>query len=887
MTVAAQQYTSALLAVQSITTDDDRLLSATLLSNRAMCKLKLSEKPSQNPGELLNDCLDDCTTALDEHLDKLNASSDSTNSLRGKILYRRARANVSLAINGDLDVDREEKHLGDATRDLRQLLTFDPKNKDAAKLLNVVRSTHSKMGGGLGRNKISRSLDFLSAVVDGKSPPGEINGEQVDSLKCLRILQGSLAEDVSSSAEDIGRRGGVPLLVGVVQRGIPDEPDEVTCRIAALHILSACCSHDPFILKYAGRESLPPNILARVVEEEASQSTNAQGGSADVAVAAMALLVRLIVHWDHRQVVRTFSPKIYEDGTIDRTAKSEEQPVEVDISTISRVAISAFSWSTQSTSDCKSDGRAPRAALDLISAWTASDLDALDAASDACYAPSDPSKKGSTKRATTHRINQDDIRSMKPRQVAAHKKREADFHRANAQRSMQHISAFCSEDTGGLDAMLSCAVSTEDHRLRREIGLQIGRMMSLFEEDDDVKKLVVPALGCINWKVGKDGDNEKEGVSSLTIEELDEEKDEEIHDTNDMKTQMKRGQLTASLLAGKPEVGTWSLKHGWSNGGGVAELKELIASDFPIAMSIASEIVSSASSVESSRPLLATLVSEGTLDDLLIHPDADVRSGAASCAAKIGLASKALSADDNQVMGLLDVAIELLELEDDASIAPRANESSSKAESTSMDRGIEVMAYLASKTNVKEKIANGYRPKGSPSERKTALARLVDIACEPNSGDTQMAFGIAGIFNLLAVSIETLRKEAFIGKEITKEQYDQLQSLGKTEEEKEADAAKDENEGDTPKAVTDRIQKLANANVPRAIVKLLDGATSNATQDKLLEAMGRMATEPSVRGLMIQQGCLTTCLQLDKGVGEITCLTSYPCAMYLTRCYSY
>lgn len=865
VTVAAQQYTSALQAVQSTTTDDDRLLSATLLSNRAMCKLKLSESPSQNPGELLNDCLDDCTTALGEHLDKLKATSDSTNSLRGKILYRRARANVSLAMNGASTVDREERHLGDATRDLMQLLTFDPKNKDAAKLLNVVRSTHSKMGGGLGRNKISRSLDFLRAVVDGKGPPGEINGEKIDSLKCLRILQGSLAEDVSSSAEDMGRRGGVPLLVGVVHRGIPDESDEVTCRIAALHILSACCSHDPFILKYAGRESLPPNILARVVEEEASQSVNAQGGSADVAVAAMALLVRLIVHWDHRQVVRTFSPKIYEDGTIDRTAKFEEQLVEVDISTICRVAIAAFSWNTQSTSDCKNDGRAPRAALDLISAWTASDLDALDAASDACYAPSDPSKKGSAKRATTHRINQDDIRSMKPRQVAAHKKREADFHRANAQRSMQHVSAFCSEDTGGLDAMLSCAVSTEDHRLRREIGLQIGRMMTLFEEDDDVKKLAAPALGCRNWKVGKEDDSEEEGVSSLTIEELDEEKDEGIYDTNDLKTQMKRGQLTASLLAGKPDVGTWSLKHGWSDGSGVAELKELIASDFPIAMSIASEIVSSASSVESSRPLLATLVSEGTLDDLLIHPDADVRSGAASCAAKIGLASKALSSDDSQVMGLLDVAIELLELEVDASIAPGANESSSKTESTSMDRGIEVMAYLASKTFVKEKIVNGYRPKGSPSERKTALARLVDIACEPNSGDTQMAFGIAGIFNLLAVSIETLRKEAFIGKEITKEQYDQLQSLGKTEEEKDADAAKDDNEGDTPKAVTDRIQKLANANVPRAFVKLLEGATSSATQDKLLEAMGRMATEPSVRGLMIQQGCLTTCLQLDRG----------------------
>ena len=131
-----------------------------------------------------------------------------------------------------------------------------------------------------------------------------------------------------------------------------------------------------------------------------------------------------------------------------------------------------------------------------------------------------------------------------------------------------------------------------------------------------------------------------------------------------------------------------------------------------------------------------------------------------------------------------------------------------------------------------------------------------------------MAYGLAGIFNLLSVSVETLRKEAFVGKEITKEQYDQLQALGKTEEEKEAAAKKDETEGDTPAAVSERIRKLANANVPRAIVKLLEGS-SDATQEKLLEGMGRMASEQSVRGIMIQQGCLSACLKLDKGVRQL------------------
>ena len=92
--------------------------------------------------------------------------------------------------------------------------------------------------------------------------------------------------------------------------------------------------------------------------------------------------------------------------------------------------------------------------------------------------------------------------------------------------------------------------------------------------------------------------------------------------------------------------------------------------------------------------------------------------------------------------------------------------------------------------------------------------------------------------------------------------------MGKTEEEKEAEAKIAEKDCDEPAAVSERLRKLANANVPGAMVKLLEGSSSSsvATQEKLLEGMGRMASEPSVRGIMIQRGCLTACLQLDVGV---------------------
>lgn len=59
-----------------------------------------------------------------------------------------------------------------------------------------------------------------------------------------------------------------------------------------------------------------------------------------------------------------------------------------------------------------------------------------------------------------------------------------------------------------MDAMLRCAARAEDHRLRREVGLSIGRMMSAYEEDDDVKRLIAGALGCTDWTVGKEDDEE-------------------------------------------------------------------------------------------------------------------------------------------------------------------------------------------------------------------------------------------------------------------------------------------------------------------------------------------------------------------------------------------
>mmetsp|Transcript_6505 Transcript_6505/g.12325 ORF Transcript_6505/g.12325 Transcript_6505/m.12325 type:complete len:96 (+) Transcript_6505:1083-1370(+) len=64
-----------------------------------------------------------------------------------------------------------------------------------------------------------------------------------------------------------------------------------------------------------------------------------------------------------------------------------------------------------------------RRSISSISAWTASNLDALDAASsDPRYAPS--SSSSAKQRAARHKLTVEDVRQMKSRQVAAHRKRE-------------------------------------------------------------------------------------------------------------------------------------------------------------------------------------------------------------------------------------------------------------------------------------------------------------------------------------------------------------------------------------------------------------------------------------------------------------------------------
>jgi len=89
-----------------------------------------------------------------------------------------------------------------------------------------------------------------------------------------------------------------------------------------------------------------------------------------------------------------------------------------------------------------------------------------------------------------------------------------------------------------------------------------------------------------------------------------------------------------------------------------------------------------------------------------------------------------------------------------------------------------------------------------------------------------------------------------------------------TDEEKELQKKNKEDgnvvdEDDTPKNVSTRIIKMAQCNVTSALVHMIDNNCSEATKDQIITALMRMAVEPSVRGIMIQQGCLKACMSIE------------------------
>lgn len=751
----------------------------------------------------VEDCKDDCDSAL-TILEKVNDTK-----LRGKLLYRRAKA---LFMRANMPHRKQEEDLQLAAKDLLSLLSFDGSNKEATILLNTIRAQHAAETKNSAKTPLAKTFEAIRKKDD----------KLVHNVK---ILLGLLSNDNALSSMELGRLSGVAYLLELAG----DDTVELKARYLALQCLSCAGSHPPFCLKFMNESDIQTKLSDTI--KEASNKDDEY----NIVIGCMTVYLRLILHLDRDDPMKEVdgSTLLNYDAMI---------PALVEALNTNDIAII-------------------RVAIDVIATWVAGKdrVDVVRASLDSYVDPTLPVVK------TKYEMNQ-----MKPRDLSAYKNRNYKAQTRDEAWAFERSLQFC--DKGGLDTLLGCALGCDNVNFRREITVVLAKLLTVLA-DDDKRKEAVKKYFVVEPPPEKEEKKEEERLGPV-IEEIndeDEEKEGEVVDVTEKKESMPQGvtpqlimeraQLATVLLMVEAEIGGWSIGRGWP--GCEDQLIKCVESNTKIAQCLVAELLAAAASVKGCRPVVATWIGNTAMKSLVTHPERDIRTAAASAVAKLGLAEQ--QTEDIDIISLLEAACYMLEDDgsNDSTKGEKMNVNIPTAKSgatTSLERGIEVMTYLSSKTIVKEEIAHGFQ--ATPDSKFTGIELLVKAADMPSAGEALFAFGLASIFQLVAVTPLTLRKEAFDGKQVTMEQYDELKQMQKTEDEKQFDEEPELKEDD-PEQCGRRIALMAKANVPRALVQLTEGA-SDQTLEQVILGLNRMANEASVRGTMIQQGVLSRMIKIEK-----------------------
>jgi hypothetical protein len=776
----------------------DRIVSTPLLLKAALLSNRAACYLKQAK---LQECMDDCTSAL-TILDKENDTK-----LRAKLMYRRGKA---CYVRANMPHKKTDDDLNNAAKDMLTLLSFDSSNKEATQLLNTIRAQHAVEKRNSANTPLGKTLEAIKKKDD-------------KMLHNVKICLGILTNDNSQASMELGRLRGVDSLLEAAK----DESVVLKARYLALQCLSCAGMHPPFcrtFMKEADVQTRLSEIMVKsseIPEEE------------DLVIGALTVYLRLILHLDRDD------PKKEIDGS---TFLQNDPLIEGLVATFKSRNLKII-----------------RCAADVLSTWTAGEH-----------------------REAVIRVSLDgfidlpillskyEVQQMKPKGVSDWKMRRHHKKTRDQAWAFERSTCFCRK--GGLEMLLKCAVLCDEANLRREITVIMGKVLAALDADQKIKDATGKYFG---YKEKKEKEEKKdESNLGVVIEEIDddeeegkvvdvkeEEKEEKLEKLEDvsMDTRMERAALVTALLMAKPEVGAWSMGSGWPQCRETCE--SLAESDIKTALCLVAELLSAAASLKETRPTVGEYLSSPAMKALVSHSDLDVRTAAASAIAKLGLAEK--MTEDIEVIGLLEAACYMLEdggVDSKNELLTSKVPESKTGATTALERGIEVMAYLASKTMVKEELAYGF--KAMPESEHTGLELLVKAADTAGAGAAVSAFGLASTFQLMAATGLTLRKEAFEGKQVTMEQYDEIQSMQKTQEDKEFDDDR-EIKDDTPEQCSDRIARMAAANVPRALIQLLENA-SDQTLEQVILALNRMADEPAVRGSMIQQGVLSGMIKVDK-----------------------
>jgi tetratricopeptide (TPR) repeat protein len=361
--------------------------------------------------------------------------------------------------------------------------------------------------------------------------------------------------------------------------------------------------------------------------------------------------------------------------------------------------------------------------------------------------------------------------------------------------------------------ILSTDLVNQDLIIRQTASSSLGKLIKFYSNDEEIKPM----------------------IESILPHE----------DELDLESSRRCAALEATLLTTHQILGIWTMQQIKDQ----QHLLKLIVSGETKNVEVAIEVICLAAATDSINAILSRLVEDGVLLSLLHSPQAGIRAAAASALTKVAIKSKALNRDSNENAQILNAVVSVLrksvhtpdqrssQLSEsslisfssydnigltkgkkiDGPVAPDYTDVVQGSEATmmtSVERAIEVLSALSSHTYIKEEIVHGsYR----------IVSCLEEISKVEIDMRSTTAFGIAHIYSQVTVTNRELKALALAEKEMTVEQYDQLQELQRIKTTDEngnvIEEKKEEFDHDTVELCKLRIRKVVLTNGIKRLIK--------------------------------------------------------------------
>ncbi len=593
------------------------------------------------------DCVDDCTKALNFIQDNHQVSNDEQiKSIRLKLLFRRAKAYYMMS--SMVPVTQLQRQPGDilqdSAKDLLEVLQMDPKSSDANKLLVTVRGQHQLLA--KSNTPVSKTISSINDYFR--------TNDHKQCLHHIKVLLGLIDNDLSNVSMELGRLNAIPILLSIASTSLAESTSNDTASfdetgklaVLAIRCIAQSGNYPSFVRMFL--INYQTDLLHLIQTASAAYSTSSNKYISDTIVSILSCYVRIILHADR------------DDMNSDDITATTKQDYEAILGSL-QAALQPCAAVTENDESTYDTNMILRAVLDVIGTWTCGvDREANIRSSLAACSISDPTVPAAKSAMEIHQ--------MTPQELAKYRKRQNDTRQRDTKWSIDRCNALIQKG-GVFNLLVRSSIVSYDHVVRREATVTVGKVIATFADDEKVKEITTPFL---QDKTSHKGAYIEEIVEEVynedgVIEDVEEAKEEAIVVAS-LEKKMERALITCGmLLTTSKEIAAWALSTGWATSG--SDLPDLIRSEDVRAMCLASEVVSAAATLEAARYLVSALVSGGNMELLLLHPDRDIRSGAASAVAKIGLAQQSAShqQDDNDLISMLTGACELLIYSDDNS----------------------------------------------------------------------------------------------------------------------------------------------------------------------------------------------------------------------------